>query len=430
MVSHLLAPNKDVCCAKASTNKYSWINTPSNFDNVFEGYLSLFQVATFEGWIELMESSVNAVGENAQYEGNTLEMLLTPTQRNYYIAMKNLGRRKPQKVTKRPKTKCFSFFYDLAMSKKLESLMYIVILANTIVETFQVYDHGNYHKNIFDGFNAFFCVLYMFEAAIKLTGLGYFYFTVPWNIFDLILLFASLMNVCIREEIFVEYPIPPSLLRIVRVSRIGRVLRLVKAAKGIRKLLYALVVSLPALFNIGALLGLITFIYAVLGMALFGKAPLKDAVDETFNFRTFFNSNLLLLRLMTAAGWNEVLESLTVTFPVCGAYRPIECGGPGEPECPNRALVLQRQMEVKFQKQFPSRRFLDIVSSTRIWKVQRNAALKIQKAWRRYLNKKRQNEKPQVVTRVERKQEVLNSGITAHGGLGHMMRRLGNVAKK
>ena len=40
----------------------------------------------------------------------------------------------------------------------------------------------------------------------------------------------------------------------------GRILRLIKAAKGIRKLLFALMVSLPALFNIGALLALITFI--------------------------------------------------------------------------------------------------------------------------------------------------------------------------
>lgn len=68
----------------------------------------------------------------------------------------------------------------------------------------------------------------------------------------------------------IDLPISPTLLRVVRVFRIGRILRLIKAAKGIRKLLFALVVSLPALFNIGALLALITFIYAILGMSLFG----------------------------------------------------------------------------------------------------------------------------------------------------------------
>lgn len=43
---------------------------------------------------------------------------------------------------------------------------------------------------------------------------------------------------------------------------------------------------------------------------------------------------------MTAAGWNEVLDSLTVVQPVCGSFRHIKCGLSGEPDCPSRALVV------------------------------------------------------------------------------------------
>jgi hypothetical protein len=71
-----------------------------------------------------------------------------------------------------------------------------------------------------------------------------------------------------------------------------------QAAKGIRKLLFALVVSLPALFNIGALLALITFIYAILGMALFREVPQNRAIDAVFNFETFMNSALMLFRYL------------------------------------------------------------------------------------------------------------------------------------
>ena len=69
-----------------------------------------------------------------------------------------------------------------------------------------------------------------------------------------------------------------------------------QAAKGIRKLLFALVVSLPALFNIGALLALIIFIYAILGMSLFGRIAKDTAVDDMFNFDTFLSSCLMLFR--------------------------------------------------------------------------------------------------------------------------------------
>jgi hypothetical protein len=69
-----------------------------------------------------------------------------------------------------------------------------------------------------------------------------------------------------------------------------------QAAKGIRKLLFALVVSLPALFNIGALLALITFIYAIIGMSLFGYVKQVGALDDMVNFTTFGRSMQLLFR--------------------------------------------------------------------------------------------------------------------------------------
>ena len=71
---------------------------------------------------------------------------------------------------------------------------------------------------------------------------------------------------------------------------------LFQAAKGIRKLLFALIVSLPALFNIGALLALITFIYAIIGMTIFGHVKHQGAIDDLVNFETFGRSMQLLFR--------------------------------------------------------------------------------------------------------------------------------------
>ena len=73
----------------------------------------------------------------------------------------------------------------------------------------------------------------------------------------------------------------------VRVFRVGRVLRLVKSAKGIRTLLFSLAVSLPALFNIGLLLFLVMFIFAIFGMNFFMYVKYNAGIDELFNFQTF-----------------------------------------------------------------------------------------------------------------------------------------------
>ena len=150
----------------------------------------------------------------------------------------------------------------------------------------------------------------------------------------------------VLDDILRSVFVTPSLLRVVRIFRIGRVLRLIKAAKGIRKLLFALVISLPALFNIGMLLMLIIFIYAIFGMTSFGNVKTNDngVLDDVVNFQTFGNSMLLLFRLTTAAGWNDILEPLMVGGDYCnsthmtmpdGRFKEVTNG-----DCGNSALAI------------------------------------------------------------------------------------------
>ena len=122
----------------------------------------------------------------------------------------------------------------------------------------------------------------------------------------------------ILEDILADLLLNPTLFRVVRVFRIGRVLRLIKAAKGIRKLLFALVISLPALFNIGLLLFLIMYIYTIICLSSFQNLKITGALDgDVVNFRTFMNSFMLLFRLATSAGWNDILEPMLLEAPDC-----------------------------------------------------------------------------------------------------------------
>ena len=111
-------------------------------------------------------------------------------------------------------------------------------------------------------------------------------------------------------DIVSKFYVSPTLLRVVRVFRIGRILRLVKSAKGIRTLLFSLAVSLPALFNIGLLLFLVMFIYAIFGMSFFMHVKHTEGIDDIFNFETFGNSMILLFQISTSAGWDVVLAGL------------------------------------------------------------------------------------------------------------------------
>ncbi|CAG5122331.1 unnamed protein product, partial [Candidula unifasciata] len=122
--------------------------------------------------------------------------------------------------------------------------------------------------------------------------------------------------------------ISPTLLRVIRVFRVGRILRLVKSAKGIRTLLFSLAVSLPALFNIGLLLGLVMFIYAIMGMNFFQSCPQKFGLNDVFNFDTFISSFILLFQMCTSAGWSDVLNGLISECPDKGSCREYNIAAP------------------------------------------------------------------------------------------------------
>lgn len=161
-----------------------------------------------------------------------------------------------------------------------------------------------------DSLNIAFTVIFVVEAAIKIIGLRLHYFRRAWNVFDFVIVLLSVLGIIIDTMFGGSAFISPTLLRVVRVFRIGRVIRLVKAAKGLRKLLFALIISVPALFNIATLLFLFMFIFAVVGMTFFMHVRHKDALDETVNFETFGRSMILLFRLSTSGGWNDVLYPL------------------------------------------------------------------------------------------------------------------------
>ena len=76
-------------------------------------------------------------------------------------------------------------------------------------------------------------------------------------------------------------PVPPTLLRVLRVARVLRILRLLKNLKGLRDLVFTLVLAFPGLINVGALLGLVMFMYAVLGMNVFTFVMHGDASKLT-----------------------------------------------------------------------------------------------------------------------------------------------------
>uniref|UniRef100_A0A8B9ICY0 Sodium channel protein n=1 Tax=Anser brachyrhynchus TaxID=132585 RepID=A0A8B9ICY0_9AVES len=363
-------------CEELIKNNQSarWKNVKVNFDNVGAGYLALLQVATFKGWMDIMYAAVDSrdVEDQPKYEDNlymylyfvifiifgsfftlnlfigviidnfnqqkkkiSQDIFMTEEQKKYYNAMKKLGSKKPQKPIPRPMNKFQGMVFDFVTKQVFDISIMILICLNMVTMMVETDDQSKEMETILSRINLVFIVLFTGEFVLKLISLRHYYFTIGWNIFDFVVVILSIVGMFLAEMIE-KYFVSPTLFRVIRLARIGRILRLIKGAKGIRTLLFALMMSLPALFNIGLLLFLVMFIYAIFGMSNFAYVKREVGIDDMFNFETFGNSMICLFQITTSAGWDGLLAPiLNSGEPDCDPHKDHpgssvkgDCGNP------------------------------------------------------------------------------------------------------
>ncbi|XP_047195216.1 sodium channel, voltage gated, type VIII, alpha subunit b isoform X6 [Hippoglossus stenolepis] len=368
--------NKSECLALISANntEVRWKNVKINFDNVGAGYLALLQVATFKGWMDIMYAAIDSrkVGDQPLYEDNlymyiyfvifiifgsffTLnlfigviidnfnqqkkkfggqDIFMTEEQKKYYNAMKKLGSKKPQKPIPRPQNKIQGMVFDFVTQQVFDISIMILICLNMVTMMVETDDQSEDTEIVLYWVNFIFIVVFTTEFVLKLFALRHYYFTNGWNIFDVVVVILSIVGMFLAD-IIEKYFVSPTLFRVIRLARIGRILRLIKGAKGIRTLLFALMMSLPALFNIGLLLFLVMFIFSIFGMSNFGYVRHGAGIDDMYNFETFGNSMIILFMITTSAGWDGLLLPILNYPPDCnpklenpGTPATGDCGNP------------------------------------------------------------------------------------------------------
>ncbi|NXH19570.1 SCN5A protein, partial [Bucco capensis] len=258
------------------------------------------------------------------------DIFMTEEQKKYYNAMKKLGSKKPQKPIPRPLNKYQGFIFDVVSKQAFDVSIMILICLNMITMMVETDDQSQEKVNILHKINMLFVAIFTGECIIKMLALRHYYFTNGWNIFDFVVVILSIVGT-VLSDIIQKYFFSPTLFRVIRLARIGRILRLIRGAKGIRTLLFALMMSLPALFNIGLLLFLVMFIYAIFGMANFAYVKKEHGIDDMFNFQTFANSMLCLFQITTSAGWDGLLNPILNTGPpYCDPNLPNANGSKGD----------------------------------------------------------------------------------------------------
>ncbi|KAG1949856.1 calcium channel, voltage-dependent, P/Q type, alpha 1A subunit, b [Pimephales promelas] len=349
---------------EVKSQKREWKKYDFHYDNVLWALLTLFTVSTGEGWPQVLKHSVDSTYENqGPSPGYRMEMSIFYVVYfvvfpfffvNIFVAliiitfqeqgdkmMEDYSLEKNERacidfaINAKPLTRHMpqnkqSFQYRMwqfVVSPPFEYSIMALIALNTVVLMMKYDRAPESYDAVLKNLNIVFTTLFFMECILKIIAFGIKnYFRDAWNIFDFVSVIGSITDILVTE--FGDNFINLSFLRLFRAARL---IKLLRQGETIRILLWTFVQSFKALPYVCLLIAILFFIYAIIGMQLFGNLDITEeedsAINEHNNFRTFIMALMLLFRSATGEAWHEIM------LACLGGKKCDEKSGNEGPEC-------------------------------------------------------------------------------------------------
>ncbi|KAG5899700.1 hypothetical protein JTB14_030094 [Gonioctena quinquepunctata] len=296
----------------------SWDANRFHFDNVLKAMLTLFTVSTFEGWPNLLYVSIDS---NEEKNGPIHNF--RPIVAAYYIiyiiiiaffmvnifvgfvivTFQNEGEQEYKNCElDKNQRNCIEFalrakpirryipkhriqykVWWFVTSKPFEYAIFTLILTNTITLGMKFYHKDEEYKTyekVLDYLNMIFTAVFAMEFVFKLAAFRVKnYFGDAWNVFDFIIVLGSFVDIVYQDvNPGSKFQLSGNFFRLFRVMRL---IKLLSRGEGIRTLLWTFLKSFQALPYVALLIVMLFFIYAVIGMQMFGKIEYEDLESST-----------------------------------------------------------------------------------------------------------------------------------------------------
>uniref|UniRef100_A0A8C8LTF2 Voltage-dependent calcium channel alpha-1 subunit IQ domain-containing protein n=1 Tax=Oncorhynchus tshawytscha TaxID=74940 RepID=A0A8C8LTF2_ONCTS len=326
---------------KQEVKRREWRRHDFHYDNIVWALLTLFTVSTGEGWPQVLQHSVDVTEEDrGPSQGNRMEMsifyviyfvvfpfffvnifvalIIITFQEQGDKMMEECSLEKNERacidfaISAKPLTRYMpqnrqTFQYRLwhfVVSPSFEYTVLAMIALNTIVLMMKYYSAPPVYEAVLKHLNTAFTVLFSVECVLKIMAFGFLnYFRDTWNIFDFITVLGSITEIVVDLQTFN--------MGFLKLFRAARLIKLLRQGYTIRILLWTFVQSFKALPYVCLLIAMLFFIYAIIGMQVFGNIRLDEEthINQHNNFKTFFGALMLLFRSATGESWQEIMLS-------------------------------------------------------------------------------------------------------------------------
>ncbi|KAH7723235.1 voltage-dependent calcium channel type D subunit alpha-1-like protein [Aphelenchoides avenae] len=344
-----------------------WRLRPFNYDNTINAMLTLFVVTTGEGWPGIRQNSMDTTEEDQGpspffrvevalfyvmffivfpfFFVNIFVALIIITfqeQGEAELSEGDLDKNQKQCIDFALNARPRSLFmpedkesmkyriWRLVTSTPFEYFIMAMICLNTIILMMKFHGNSEQYEKVLRFFNTALTAVFTVESILKILAFGVRnYFRDGWNRFDFITVVGSITDALVTE--FGGHFVSLGFLRLFRAARL---IRLLQQGYTIRILLWTFVQSFKALPYVCLLIGMLFFIYAIVGMQVFGNIRLDPTteINRHNNFQSFFNSVVLLFRCATGEAWQDIMMACTAGKPctrvshVVDVSKPETCG--------------------------------------------------------------------------------------------------------
>ncbi len=195
-------------------------------------------------------------------------------------------------------------FLHLRENKIFETFVILVIVLSALVIGAKTYPIPPTVMQVFHVLDTAITVFFLVEVLIRMVAEGSLirFFRRGWNVFDFVIVVASLVPVEDSEVALLG-----------RLLRIFRVLRLVSIIPELRVLLSAFVKAIPRMGYVSLLMFIIFYIYAAMGAMFFSKINPELWDNITISMLTLF-------RVATFEDWTDVMYETMAVYPLSWAF--------------------------------------------------------------------------------------------------------------
>lgn len=197
-----------------------------------------------------------------------------------------------------------NFFWSVRSNRYFEAFVIVVIITSALLVGAKTYDISANWRTLIYVLDWVITLIFLTEISVRFLGeeRKRDFFKQGWNVFDTIIVVASLV------------PIEDSDMALVgRLIRIFRVLRLISIIPEMRILMNALIKALPQLGYVLVLMFIIFYIYGAIGSMLFAEINPSLWGDIA-------RAMLTLFRVMTFEDWTDVMYETMAVYPLSWSY--------------------------------------------------------------------------------------------------------------